>query len=1271
MDAGKAIRVAMMVAKSLEPVTSKPLFKAGGGEVEGDEPSGIPQGRAQQRMAGNLAVGPQPTSIVKEKGGQWLTGSVDPMLGSLQTKRVPTYLGTTEAPEVAMYLANRGLENLHKHEEPDRAVRAEQLTNTLQQATRHKAVNDWVDSTLKKYVMRDMATEHDPVRALAERGILHVDPEQLNYKPEYHGQALREGQRHVAKSDEAKAWEGVTDNVIDKDIVKNMPPADRRANPWLNKTDPDTFVHFMHGHSGIHKDLGFDHLVDELHNSLRHDSDLPQNLRLRPESMQRMSVPQAVEHVHKINQWRADNVAEADRKKAFNPATFLHKDYPNSDLAWYEIKNPDNAEQVHQTPNGATFTEEEMNDPLVRAVVDKIGSVPVSTGADKVREALKYEGDAMGHCVGGYADNVLNGNTRIFSLRNKKTGAPHVTIEADEYVRPEANPGYYYNSDRPSQELIDKMSAAENAGELDHDRNAWKDIVTSSDEYKKFLKENTVKHISQIKGKQNAKPISKYIPYVQDFVKSDDWNRIDDFHNTDLVDWEKLSGKHQLHYINNAPRYEAVTRKMYNRGQMPSRYMTEDEFHNPESWLKPDPWEQQDVPHKADGGEVSDEPQRQITDQGLYSAAANAARNLKQEAGSPARMLNLLRGSSGVKKEEIQNANPEAAFAGRDRITREELAKHFEDSLPNVQEETRARWKQYSTPGSEDYREKILSLPTSAVKGEYENTTHWPGIKNPLVHLRMGDRPEPSASTKPRGPMPPKSNRTVSVSRTRYGETEKKREDVPGWSTPTPGLVINKSSPADDWQFPWTLTHEGTGLRVTSGHTYWGMHKMAKLLGDHTDWTQPGDAITGFYKKPENADYNQDLQSLIKAARTTPTGDPLDFHSPEPWQLAGRKTRKPSIKTVVDGPKKHLLLDELQSDWGQAGRDRGFGENLSDDEYYRLAREAEERRRLALTPIQKFHNEEKEKLRDKRAADWDRIDKEYQSKVDSIYNEHLSTDDPEKHKKIYDKKKEAANAHRLAMDAVNQEFTMKNKDLSNQLERDSLEHNVRHRRELEELEKKRGRIPSAPWVTDTKGWVDLGLKRALWEAARGGHDNLVWTPGSVQAKRYPEIRHVADMVSYHPESKEFTAWKNGRSVHSEDNASPQRISTLIGKGPAEQLLATEKSASGHHNLMTSNISIAPREAGMKSFYEGMIPERLKSIMKAHGVVPEISPLKSKDKKILGWPSMRITPEMRESILKNGFPAFKRGGEVEAAPVNVDPQKAIRKALMVAKASGVL
>ena len=67
----------------------------------------------------------------------------------------------------------------------------------------------------------------------------------------------------------------------------------------------------------------------------------------------------------------------------------------------------------------------------------------------------------------------------------------------------------------------------------------------------------TVDDIIQIKGKQNAAPVAKYLPHVQDFVKSGNWGRVGDLQNSGLID------------ISNRPRIMDALK---------SRYVTDEEL---------------------------------------------------------------------------------------------------------------------------------------------------------------------------------------------------------------------------------------------------------------------------------------------------------------------------------------------------------------------------------------------------------------------------------------------------------------------------------------------------------------------------------------------------------------------------------------------------------------------------------------------------------------------------------------------------------------------
>jgi hypothetical protein len=282
-----------------------------------------------------------------------------------------------------------------------------------------------------------------------------------------------------------------------------------------------------------------------------------------------------------------------------------------------------------------------------------------------------------------------------------------------------------------------------------------------------------------------------------------------------------------------------------------------------------------------------------------------------------------------------------------------------------------------------------------------------------------------------------------------------------------------------------------------------------------------------------------------------------------------------------------------------------------------------------------------------------------------------------------------------------------------------------------------GEIPSAPFVTDTKQWTDLGLKRALVEAARTGADRLAWTPGAEHIKRF-DIGDLVDRIEYqphptNPENSKFKAFGHeGEIIHSGHYA-PEKLSELIGKEAAEKLLATKPKTKHYYPADSFGTELGdhgywtPEEAheagnnhvrshafhqiidynstpthvisgdgltmggeGMKGYYDKIVPDRLLSLAKKldseaklgkswvpgadkyvakaithvdadrprhvvyhpdHGEVAQHADRygamqDAEQRNFKELPHLEITPKMRESILK-GLPIFKRGGEVGA------------------------
>jgi hypothetical protein len=463
-----------------------------------------------------MAAGQPAVNVVKPKGGNWLAGSVERAIEPMQ-KRV------TQAAE----------QNFN----PAQGM-------TFREIYSQDALNKWLETKLAKYMRNEMATPEDPLRALAERGITHTEIQPTGYNVAVPRSFAGFPEEGMAKSPQAKLWEDKSDTFVSQllasDITKGY-PGEIANNPWLLKVPPETRVYDML--RGADEDLGFSHLADELRNAINPESGLPRELMLKYSDLEKVTVPQAVERVAKINDWRAAQKAEADMARAMGPATQVVKEYPEQGYKWVELRQPketgrkvtverSDMELPDMTPEMMREVAEDMAydamlDPGTREFNDHVEGLiadfskrqkrEVDESYKSLEDALKYEGETMGHCVGGYCPDVVEGRSKIYSLRDKK-GQPHVTIEVQPW--------------RSSQ----GESLAEFEARLRSDPNrseqAIQDIM-STPQYRDS--------IVQIKGKGNKAPKEDYLPAVQDFVRSGNFGKVGDLGNTGLYRAEEIT----------------------------------------------------------------------------------------------------------------------------------------------------------------------------------------------------------------------------------------------------------------------------------------------------------------------------------------------------------------------------------------------------------------------------------------------------------------------------------------------------------------------------------------------------------------------------------------------------------------------------------------------------------------------------------------------------------------------------------------------------------
>lgn len=328
------------------------VLPAVGPALKGAERGATALGRAGERLAervvppvmergglpavalGSFGTGTT-SNVIKPKGGNWLAGSVEEAIQPLKAPNSPILSG-----EVINEAAGRDLfSEYRKHYEKDPTVGLHDWMRTKHpdvyariEEPEDAAINRWLNKKLAPYIRNEMGTPEDPLRLLADRGVTHI-PEGargLEQVTEWIPETL-EGRRAAAgfprggmsQTTMGQGWEQLADEAI-----HNMPARMRTSpdtgggshsalvteqnNPWLRTVPPETMTYGVYPVE-VRSELGFDHLVDELKGALSAGNELPKNLQLTPQQLEKVTVPQAVELVSKINKWRSDQAAKAEK----------------------------------------------------------------------------------------------------------------------------------------------------------------------------------------------------------------------------------------------------------------------------------------------------------------------------------------------------------------------------------------------------------------------------------------------------------------------------------------------------------------------------------------------------------------------------------------------------------------------------------------------------------------------------------------------------------------------------------------------------------------------------------------------------------------------------------------------------------------------------------------------------------------------------------------------------------------------------------------------
>ena len=221
-------------------------------------------------------------------------------------------------------------------------------------------------------------------------------------------------------------------------------------------------------------------------------------------------------------------------------------------------------------------------------------------------------------------------------------------------------------------------------------------------------------------------------------------------------------------------------------------------------------------------------------------------------------------------------------------------------------------------------------------------------------------------------------------------------------------------------------------------------------------------------------------------------------------------------------------------------------------------------------------------------------------------------------------------------------------------------------------------VPDAPFKTT---WHELALKRAIQLASEGGYDRVAFTTGKTQAERYDLSKQINELAYKKMDDELTLSLGDGpyyEVVAVDKNDMPvlkrqvteQELPDLVGKEMAKKIINGEGKGYPSESVSSgtkvfSGLDLQVGGEGMKGFYDQILPKFLdkyakkwdakvgmteikagEDVTEAGMVAPGIGFVgESKTTKapMAQVQYIDITPKMKESVLTKGQPLFAVGG----------------------------
>jgi len=499
---------------------------------------------------------------------------------------------------------------------------------------------------------------------------------------------------------------------------------------------------------------------------------------------------------------------------------------------------------------------------------------------------------------------------------------------------------------------------------------------------------------------------------------------------------------------------------------------------------------------------------------GFYSAAEQAALNLPRKEGPGNAFLNDLMKASDVKKEELTSMGLDEFLKGKPKVTRQEVQDFIANNRIDVKE-VQLGGNVVEDPAGIAKRKAVFDKYEPEIQALYRQIdfdTYDPALSNRLTELQSARDREADAAYVVPEPAP-----------TRF---DNPRLVLPGGKNYREILLTT----------PVRGEAELDAAQIAAGDL---RRQTTDLMGEWRAASElnPGTPGTvALYQKLRDSVKLRDQAeaTALELRKKIRSQTYKSSHFNQPNVLAHLRVND---RVDADG-KKMLLIEELQSDWHQTGREKGY--NTSE-------RQLAEQKKLDNLLAERQQLGERQKQLEELALPYTSQGKDAPR---DILNEWNSV------------------SNRLNMLQTEQ----------NRLGRSSNEG-----------------VPDAPFK-DT--WHQLALKRALKYAADNGYERVGLTTGMQQAQRYNMAEKV-DNISYEPTEKGFyinVISKNGANVLRGDY-SAKELEGIVGREVTKKMMAKEGRNEFNPEIEPDLAEVRRLEGddlqvaseGMKKYYDEIYP----------------------------------------------------------------------------------